>query len=89
MSWHYFEIVSWTPGNNYNAPEPMRLDNCLVGLWWVDQNALPTGEYQVKLSSALVDCQGMRSRGRKSPQLSTYTWNPSQREFLLYHSSWH
>ena len=37
MSWHYFETVSWTPGNDNNTSEPMRLDDCLVGLWWVDK----------------------------------------------------
>ena len=41
MSWHYFETVSWTPGNNNNASEPMRLDDCLVGLWWVDKMPCP------------------------------------------------
>ena len=54
MSWHYFETVSWTPGNDNNTSEPMRLDDCLVGLWWVDLNALPTGEYLVKFLQHLL-----------------------------------
>ena len=41
MSWHYFETVSWTPGNDNNTSEPMRLDDCLVGLWWVDKMPCP------------------------------------------------
>ena len=82
------EMRSWLSFVAANCFSWQRVDNCLVGLWWVYWNALSTGEYQVKFSSALVDWQGMRSRGRNF-RSALPTLGVLVKESSFYHSSWH